>query len=195
MTVSASYTPSAELSTKVDVVENMLMDILLESSESVAMWFVWVLESYETKFTVDMNDRNLYIVQELMYDIKPMVHCVFNGGSYLTGVRECEDVDMAMCESVWGEFNECGSACRHEEEGSICTLQCVPFCDMMPGSDLADTSDMEDSVDMETEDDMEDNSCLFLLIDTSLNTYNYILKQCFLHYISKVLWSIPMYHS
>jgi hypothetical protein len=32
------------------------------------------------------------------------------------------------CEAARGHWNECGSACRGQPEGTICTLQCVPMC-------------------------------------------------------------------
>lgn len=94
----AMYTPSAALDAKIDVVEELLVETLLSSSESTAMAFVDVLHMYEDRFMSEGHERNLYIVQELMYDIVPMVHCLFNDGVYLTGVRECEGLDMETCE-------------------------------------------------------------------------------------------------
>lgn len=34
-----------------------------------------------------------------------------------------------LCESSGGNWNECGSACRGAPEGTVCTLQCVQYCE------------------------------------------------------------------
>ncbi len=43
--------------------------------------------------------------------------------------HECHGIDAMMCEEYGGRFEECGSACRHDPEAEICTLQCVIYCD------------------------------------------------------------------
>lgn len=48
-------------------------------------------------------------------------------------------------------FYECGSACRNDPEGSICTLQCVQYCDMMPEMNDEVEVAVDDMVDMEGE--------------------------------------------
>ena len=42
---------------------------------------------------------------------------------------ECELADKEWCETNEGHFQECGSRCRHEDEESICTMECVVYCD------------------------------------------------------------------
>lgn len=54
--------------------------------------------------------------------------CISSGGTWLSGVSECEYIDETWCTNNGGQFNECGSACRNNPEAEICTLQCVPFC-------------------------------------------------------------------
>lgn len=166
MTVSttfAAYTASADLDAKIDMVEDILVETLLWSSESTAMQFVDVLAMYETKFETEWHERNLYVVRALMYDIVPMVTCVFNDGVYLTGVRECEWLNTTVCTAFGGEYNECGSACRNDADGSICTMECVMYCDMMPNDMMDDdTSDAvvtsDEMTDTDDADDMTDDA-------------------------------------
>lgn len=56
------------------------------------------------------------------------VSCEDLGGTWLADYKECEYVSMEACQGLGGEFNECGSACRHQTEQVFCTLQCVPYC-------------------------------------------------------------------
>jgi len=34
-----------------------------------------------------------------------------------------------ICKSAGGNWNECGSACRNDSEATICTMQCVQYCE------------------------------------------------------------------
>ena len=54
--------------------------------------------------------------------------CEEAGGTWLNDYNECEYVGREWCESRGGEFLECESACRHDPEAEICTLQCVLVC-------------------------------------------------------------------
>ena len=54
--------------------------------------------------------------------------CEEAGGTWLIDYNECEYVGREWCESRGGEFLECESACRHDPEAEICTLQCVLVC-------------------------------------------------------------------
>lgn len=59
--------------------------------------------------------------------------CVDNGGTYLAQYHECEyGMDATTCESLGGEFNECASACRHDDKAMMCTMQCVVTCTFDP---------------------------------------------------------------
>lgn len=55
--------------------------------------------------------------------------CELSGGEWSSEFKECLRVDKIMCESIGGEYNECASACRHNPNAQICTLQCVMVCE------------------------------------------------------------------
>lgn len=57
------------------------------------------------------------------------IECENAWGQFNRLYNECEDIDALTCNSLWWMFDECASACRHEPEGSICTMQCVVVCD------------------------------------------------------------------
>ena len=54
--------------------------------------------------------------------------CEDAGGNWLTEHNECEYGDREWCDQAGGMFAECESACRHDSEAEICTMQCVPVC-------------------------------------------------------------------
>ncbi len=56
--------------------------------------------------------------------------CQENRGTWLKEYRECENIGSDWCLRHGGVFNECGSACRHQPQATVCTLQCVPFCSL-----------------------------------------------------------------
>ncbi|MCH8520235.1 MAG: hypothetical protein LAT82_05780 [Nanoarchaeota archaeon] len=56
--------------------------------------------------------------------------CENNGGNWLEEFSQCEFSNKAVCEQMGGEFIECGSACRNDPNAEICTMQCVPYCDL-----------------------------------------------------------------
>jgi len=56
--------------------------------------------------------------------------CQESGGTWLAEHAECEYISPKWCEAASGTFAECESACRHDPEAEICTLQCVPVCSL-----------------------------------------------------------------
>lgn len=56
--------------------------------------------------------------------------CVGQGGSWDPQYTECVGVRPAQCEAISGEYNECASACRHNPDAEVCTLQCVQVCQL-----------------------------------------------------------------
>lgn len=54
--------------------------------------------------------------------------CLDNGGDWLADFDECEGLSESVCVSAGGVFEQCASACRHQTQAQICTLQCVPVC-------------------------------------------------------------------
>jgi hypothetical protein len=62
-------------------------------------------------------------------DTDPLAElCDQQGGTRLAPYQECEEVSQGVCEEMGGTFVECGSACRHDPDAQICTLQCVAYC-------------------------------------------------------------------
>ncbi|MFW6024751.1 MAG: Kazal-type serine protease inhibitor domain-containing protein [Candidatus Woesearchaeota archaeon] len=67
--------------------------------------------------------------KEIVSDIEsPKNYCEENQGTWLSNHSECEFTSKEVCDDLSGEFYECGSACRHDENAEVCTLQCVPYC-------------------------------------------------------------------
>lgn len=54
--------------------------------------------------------------------------CVNYGGTWIDEANECEGISARYCQEIGGEFIECGSACRHNADAEVCTLQCVQYC-------------------------------------------------------------------
>jgi hypothetical protein len=55
--------------------------------------------------------------------------CAEKNGNWLEEYSECEGGgDADWCRTYGGNFNECASACRHNPEAEICTMQCVLVC-------------------------------------------------------------------
>jgi len=54
--------------------------------------------------------------------------CLEHQGKWLAEYNECESGDREWCSEAGGEFQECASACRHDEGAVICTLQCIQVC-------------------------------------------------------------------
>jgi hypothetical protein len=61
----------------------------------------------------------------------PAISC--GDGILVAEHDECENVTPQWCAEMGGEFNDCASACRHEPEGTICTMQCVAVCSFPNG--------------------------------------------------------------
>ena len=55
--------------------------------------------------------------------------CATEGGKWLAEYQECEGVSQIWCQTNGGKFNECASACRHDPNAEICTMQCVIVCE------------------------------------------------------------------
>lgn len=54
--------------------------------------------------------------------------CVMAGGNWLAEHQECEYISDNWCQKNEGMFETCASACRHQPEAQVCTMQCVPVC-------------------------------------------------------------------
>ncbi len=54
--------------------------------------------------------------------------CTQNDGTWIAEYSECEWISEETCTELGGTFNECDSACRHESEPVVCTMNCVQVC-------------------------------------------------------------------
>ena len=89
-------------------------------------------------FACSINDEIFYNKQWERASVAPNMSamCESDGGIWLDEYRECEGLSVDWCikaESTFSEirglsFNECASACRHNPEADMCTMQCVPVC-------------------------------------------------------------------
>lgn len=62
--------------------------------------------------------------------IKTKTDCEKNSGTWYSNDNTCEinSLSKDQCLAKGGVFNECASACRHNPEAQICTMQCVLTC-------------------------------------------------------------------
>lgn len=54
--------------------------------------------------------------------------CTDVDGNWLSEFQECEYIEKDWCVEMEGEFDECTSACRHDELAEMCIDVCVPVC-------------------------------------------------------------------
>lgn len=56
--------------------------------------------------------------------------CRAQGGEWYAGDKVCEinSLSEATCTARGGVFNTCASACRHDPNAQMCTMQCVLTC-------------------------------------------------------------------
>ncbi|MGM5483063.1 MAG: putative hemolysin [Nanobdellota archaeon] len=57
-------------------------------------------------------------------------NCEDNGGKWLEQFNECEGIGNESCQEMGGNFNQCASACRNDPNATVCTMQCVPVCEL-----------------------------------------------------------------
>lgn len=62
--------------------------------------------------------------------------CEMLDGKWSEEFYECEGIPAEWCELQGGNFDECASACRHEPEAEVCTMQCVPVCNFVESLDF-----------------------------------------------------------
>ncbi len=123
-----AYESTVDLDNRIDRVADAIMDIMVRKDATYGNKVLVLLEWYKTRFDLKGDDRNEYVANRLLLQLASFHHCTTLGGTWVTVVNECELISKDQCKTLDGTFNECGSACRHEPESTICTLQCVPFC-------------------------------------------------------------------
>lgn len=84
-----------------------------------------VMESYPRQCKT--SDGNNFI-EEINSQLNPESLCQKYSGNWLQEFNECETISEEQCSIMNGTFNECESACRHQPDSEVCTLQCVPVC-------------------------------------------------------------------
>jgi hypothetical protein len=55
--------------------------------------------------------------------------CKGRGGVWNQEYHECAGVSEIACTAIQGTWNECASACRHQPEAQMCTMQCELICE------------------------------------------------------------------
>ncbi|MBU1017517.1 hypothetical protein KKA33_00630 [Patescibacteria group bacterium] len=75
-----------------------------------------------TPYTITLNDWKVTDVPKNDFG------CRSTEGNWLPEYNECEYTPRDWCEEAGGTYAECESACRHDPNAEICTLQCVPVC-------------------------------------------------------------------
>lgn len=56
------------------------------------------------------------------------------------------DLTVAACTDAGGTWNDCGSACRAEPEGTVCILMCVQYCECTSDAECPDGYSCDDYV-------------------------------------------------
>ncbi len=135
-----AYESTISLDNKIDTVAEAIMDIMVKKNEAYGDKVIALLQTYKVKFVTVGNDKNHYIANRLLLQLTAFHKCTIGGWTWLTVVNECEYATQSQCDLRDGEYHECGSACRHEEEDSVCTLQCVPYCALELDYDIPETN-------------------------------------------------------
>jgi hypothetical protein len=85
-----------------------------------------VMESYPRQ--CETSDGKNFIEEINSRLMSPESLCQKYGGNWLQEFNECETISKEQCSIMNGTFNECESACRHQPDSKVCTLQCIPVC-------------------------------------------------------------------
>jgi hypothetical protein len=84
-----------------------------------------VIESYPRQCR---TSDGKHFVEEINTPLNPEDQCTVYGGQWLPEFNECEYISEEQCSDMNGTFKECESACRHDPDAEICTMQCVQVC-------------------------------------------------------------------
>ena len=84
-----------------------------------------IMESYPRQCR---TSDGKHFVEEIDTPIKPEDQCTVSGGQWFPEFNECENISEEQCSEMNGTFKECESACRHDPDAEICTMQCVQVC-------------------------------------------------------------------
>lgn len=53
--------------------------------------------------------------------------CLLEDGKWLDEFDECQGINQEICDELGGDFQECASACRHQNN-DFCIEVCVKVC-------------------------------------------------------------------
>lgn len=151
----SAYEASSGLEQKISTTTQSIIQLVESKKEWFLTFVMNILSFYEEKFTASDNERGLYIIDTLQYWLSnyfastlsdetgdvviPQEACGKAWGIRIDEFNECEGIDGTTCGELGGTYNDCASACRHEPEGTLCTMQCVQVCtfgDEIQGVDL-----------------------------------------------------------
>lgn len=87
--------------------------------------------------------------------------CHENNGTWLSEYNECVGISETACQDMGGQFNSCASACRHDPDAEICTMQCVLVCQFNQPDPVPDNDTNLSSIEAVecTEKDIEAQVC------------------------------------
>ncbi|MFP4567405.1 MAG: hypothetical protein ACLFN8_00520 [Candidatus Woesearchaeota archaeon] len=88
-----------------------------------------VMESYPEQCEHNGEIYTRELTLEELENLEPHEACGLLGGTYLEEHNECEYISQETCEYLGGDFKECESACRHDPDAEMCTMECVIVCE------------------------------------------------------------------
>ncbi|KAF6243277.1 hypothetical protein C6988_04170 [Nitrosopumilus sp. b1] len=103
-----------------------LVESTIDSFEECAAAGNPVMESFPRQCRT--NNGQTFVEEIPTRMASPKVQCNNFGGTWLEEFNECEYISSEQCSELNGEYLECESACRHDPDAEVCTLQCVPVC-------------------------------------------------------------------
>ena len=77
-----------------------------------------------------MTEDGKNFVEKVDIKLDLTEQCTVFGGKWLAEFNECEDISESQCSEMNGLFKECESACRHDPDAEMCTMQCVLVCEI-----------------------------------------------------------------
>lgn len=113
-----------------DIITDM-SQISYYDSEGYLMNSLQIVEIQDKLIDCQEVSRKNFVEVQQDWDKYKRDLCVDAGGQYLEGegYHECEGVDQIKCNQMYGTFNDCASACRHDPEAEVCIDVCVPVCE------------------------------------------------------------------
>jgi len=84
-----------------------------------------IMESYPRQCR---TSDGKHFVEEIDTFLNLETNCTKYGGKWLPEFNECENISEDQCSEMNGTFKKCESACRHNPDAEMCTMQCVLVC-------------------------------------------------------------------